>query len=83
MNDIFTSENMTANNAKIQCVVDNTSAGDTIILRDGAYIENVDMNKDHLTIQTSEKFDQNASQSESGAEATIVQAANPDDHVFI
>ena len=56
--------------AKIQWAVDNASAGDTIIVRDGTYTENVDVNKS-LTIQ-----------SENGAEATIVQAANPDDHVF-
>jgi len=56
---------------KIQWAVDNASAGDTIIVREGTYTENVDVNKDHLTIK-----------SESGAEATIVQAANPDDHVF-
>jgi len=56
---------------KIQWAVDNATDGDMIIVRGGTYIENVDVNKDHLTIK-----------SESGAEATIVQAANPDDHVF-
>jgi parallel beta-helix repeat protein len=56
---------------KIQDAVDAASSGDTIIVYPGTYIENVDVNKDHLTIQ-----------SESGAEATVVQAANPDDHVF-
>ncbi len=35
-----------------------------------SYVENVDVNK-HLTIQ-----------SENGSASTIVQAANPDDHVF-
>ena len=55
----------------IQAAVDAASPGDTIIVRDGTYTENVDVNKGHLTIQ-----------SENGAEATIVQAANPDDHVF-
>jgi len=55
---------------KIQDAVDAASAGDTIIVYPGTYTENVDVNKS-LTIQ-----------SESGAEATIVQAANPDDHVF-
>jgi hypothetical protein len=57
--------------ASIQAAVDAASPGDTIIVRDGTYIENVDVNKDHLTIR-----------SESGAESTIVQAANPNDHVF-
>jgi len=56
---------------KIQEAVDAASSGDTIIVYPGTYTENVDVNKDHLTIQ-----------SENGAEATIVQAANPDDHVF-
>ncbi|MDI6884774.1 MAG: hypothetical protein QMD22_00200 [archaeon] len=57
--------------AKIQWAVDNASAGDTIIVRDGTYTENVDINKPYLTIQ-----------SENGAEVTTVQAANPNDHVF-
>jgi parallel beta-helix repeat protein len=56
---------------KIQEAVDAASPGDTIIVYPGTYIENVDVNKDHLTIQ-----------SENGAEATIVQVATPDDHVF-
>ena len=56
---------------KIQDAVNAASAGDTIIVYPGTYTENVDVNKDHLTIQ-----------SENGADSTIVQAANPDDHVF-
>ena len=56
---------------KIQDAVDAASSGDTIIVYPGIYTENVDVNKDHLTIQ-----------SQNGAETTIVQAANPDDHVF-
>jgi parallel beta-helix repeat protein len=55
----------------IQAAVDAASPGDTIIVRNGTYTENVDLNKDHLTIQ-----------SQNGAESTIVQAANQDDHVF-
>jgi len=55
----------------IQAAVDAANPGDTIIVRDGTYIENVNVNKDHLTIR-----------SENGAERTVVQAANPDDHVF-
>ena len=49
----------------------NATAGDTIIVRDGTYHENVNVNKPHLTIR-----------SENGADKTIVRAANPDDHVF-
>ena len=55
----------------IQYAVNNASPGDTIIVRDGTYIENIDVNTDNLTIQ-----------SENGAEATIVQAANSYDHVL-
>jgi len=55
----------------IQAAIDAANPGDTIIVRDGTYTENVDLNKDHLTIQ-----------SENGAEVTIVQAANPNYHVF-
>ncbi len=56
--------------AKIQWAVDNASAGSTIIVRDGTYVENVDVNK-RLTVR-----------SENGSASTIVQATNPDDHVF-
>ena len=56
---------------RIQHAVDAASPGDTIIVKDGIYTENVDVNKDHLTIR-----------SESGAKSTIVQAADSDDHVF-
>ena len=52
---------------KIQWAVDNASAGDTIIVRDGAYTENINVNK-RLTIR-----------SENGSAKTIVQAAN---HAF-
>jgi parallel beta-helix repeat protein len=55
----------------IQAAVDAANPGDTIIVRDGTYTENVNVNKDHLTIK-----------SENGADLTIVQAANPDDHIF-
>jgi len=55
----------------IQEAVDAASSGDTIIVRDGTYTENVAVNKDHLTIS-----------SENGAEVTVVQTANPNDHVF-
>ena len=55
--------------AKIQWAIDNATAGDTIIVRDGTYTENVDVNK-QLTIQ-----------SENGSASTIVNAATSD-HVF-
>ena len=59
------------NYAKIQWAVDNATAGDMIIVRDGTYNENVDVNVNHLTIQ-----------SENGSDSTIVQAANTSYHVF-
>jgi len=57
--------------AKIQWAVDNATSGDTIIVRDGTYTEDIDVNKAHLTIM-----------SENGADSTIVEAASSDDHVF-
>jgi RHS repeat-associated protein len=54
----------------IQQAVDNATAGDTIIVRDGVYTENVNVDK-RLTIQ-----------SENGSDSTIVQAADINDHVF-
>jgi parallel beta-helix repeat protein len=54
----------------ILAAVDAASPGSTIIVRDGTYIENVDVNK-RLTIK-----------SENSAENCIVQAANSNDHVF-
>lgn len=58
--------------ASIQAAVDAASLGDIIIVYPGTYIENVDVNKAHLTIQ-----------SENGADTTVVQAANSDDHYNI
>jgi len=46
----------------IQAAVDAATTGDTIIVMDGIYTENVAVNKDHLTIK-----------SENGAKKTIVQ----------
>jgi len=57
-------------NQTIQQAVNNATAGDTIIVRDGVYTENIDVNK-RLTIR-----------SENGSDFTIVQAANSNDHVF-
>ena len=58
------------NYIKIQWAIDNATVGDTIIVRDGTYTENVDVNK-RLTIQ-----------SENGSAHTIVQTVNSSDHVF-
>ncbi len=56
--------------AKIQRAVNNATDGDTIIVREGTYTENVDVDK-RLTIR-----------SENGSASTIVKAANSGDHVF-
>jgi parallel beta-helix repeat protein len=54
----------------IQDAIDAANPGDIIIVRDGTYTENINVNK-RLTIR-----------SENGSANCIVQAANPDDHVF-
>ncbi|MCW3131937.1 MAG: right-handed parallel beta-helix repeat-containing protein [Candidatus Methanospirare jalkutatii] len=56
--------------AKIQLAVSNASTGDTIIVRDGIYVENIDINK-RLTIK-----------SENSSAKCIVRAADKSDHVF-
>jgi parallel beta-helix repeat protein len=55
----------------IQVAIDNATAGDTIIVRDGTYTENVNVNVDHLTLK-----------SEHGYDSTVVHAASTRDHVF-
>jgi nitrous oxidase accessory protein len=60
-----------ANFTRIQDAVDNATVGDTIIVRDGIYVENVDLNVDNLTIKSG-----------NGSASTIVQAADSSDHVF-
>jgi parallel beta-helix repeat protein len=54
----------------IQQAVNNAAAGDTIIVRDGTYTENVGVNKSLAIL------------AENMSALTIVQAANPDDDVF-
>ena len=64
--DIYVPDNYT----RIQWAVDTATVGDTIVVRDGTYTENVDVNE-RLTIR-----------SENGSASTIVQAESSDDHVF-
>ena len=66
----YVDDNGEADFTRIQDAINTASAGDIIIVRDGTYIENVDMDNS-LTIQ-----------SENGPASTIVQAANSSDHVF-
>ena len=54
----------------IQGAIDDATIGETICVKDGTYNENVDVNKT-LTIR-----------SENGADSTIVNALDPNDHVF-
>ena len=56
--------------AEIQWAVDNASIGDIIIVRDGVYVENVDVHK-QLTIK-----------SENGSANCIIEAANQYDTIF-
>jgi parallel beta-helix repeat protein len=60
-----------ASSTPIQDAVNNATGGDTICVKDGNYSENVDVNTANLTIQ-----------SENGTANCVVNAANPDDHVF-
>ena len=62
--------NIDENFGTIQVGIINARSGDTIIVRDGIYTENVKVDR-CLTMR-----------SENGSESTIVQAANPDEHVF-
>jgi parallel beta-helix repeat protein len=54
----------------IQAAVDAASGGDTIVVRDGTYTENVDVSKSLII------------QSENGAAACTVIASDSEDHVF-
>ena len=55
----------------IQEAINAASSGDTVVVRDGTYTENVIVNKDHLTIR-----------SENGARVTIIEAVRIDESVF-
>ena len=59
------------NYSTIQEAVDAASPGDTIVVRDGVYTENINVDKPYLTIQ-----------SENGSDSTIVQATTSNSDVF-
>ncbi|MEA1864996.1 MAG: NosD domain-containing protein [Euryarchaeota archaeon] len=62
-------DNGTADFANIQVAVDNASAGDTIEVRSGMYVENVDVNKSLTLIGD-------------GADVVTVQSGDGSDHAF-
>jgi len=63
--------NFNASSTPIQDAVNNATSGETICVKDGLYHENVDVNTAGLTIQ-----------SENGTANCVVNATNPDAHVF-
>ena len=71
VDDNFSDEPANHKWSTIQKGINDANAGDTIVVRDGIYTENIDVSKPHLTIK-----------SENGSENCIVQAANSSDHVF-
>jgi len=55
----------------IQEAIDHANPGDTIIVRDGIYIENIKINKSKITIK-----------SENGFISTTIQSANPENYIL-
>jgi len=60
-----------ASSTPIQDAVNNATGGEIICVKDGLYHENVDVGISNITIQ-----------SENGTANCVVDASNPDDHVF-
>ena len=58
--------------AEIQSAINSANSGDTILVKDGVYNENINVNKPHLTII-----------SENGAEETVVNAKDSNGDVFM
>ena len=67
----YVTENGSANFTMIQDAINISSAGDTIIVTNGSYIENVNVNVSYLTIR-----------SENGSNSTFIRAKSRSDHVF-
>ncbi|RCV64713.1 CASH domain-dontaining protein [Methanophagales archaeon] len=67
----YVAENGSANFSKIQDAINISSAGDTIIVTNGSYIENVNVNVTNLTLRSG-----------NGSDSTFVRARSRSDHVF-
>ena len=68
--EIYVDDSGGSDYTTIQAAVTAATAGDTIIVKDGTYTENIDVTK-QLVIQ-----------SENGYSSTVVKASNTSDHVF-
>lgn len=67
----YIAENGSANFTNIQDAINSSSAGDTIIVSKGSYMENVYVNVSNVTIR-----------SKNGSQSTLVHAKSRSDHVF-
>ncbi|HID19374.1 MAG TPA: hypothetical protein EYP28_00310 [Methanophagales archaeon] len=67
----YVAENGSANFTRIQDAINISCAGDTIIVKNGTYTENVDVNVKNLTIR-----------SENGSGSTLIRVKSRSDHAF-
>jgi parallel beta-helix repeat protein len=67
----YVTENGSANFTMIQDAINISRAGDTIIVTNGTYIENVNVNVSYLTIRSG-----------NGSQSTFIRAKSRSDHVF-
>jgi parallel beta-helix repeat protein len=67
----YVAENGSANFTMIQDAINISSAGDTILVTNGSYLENVNVNVTDLSIR-----------SENGSQSTFIRAKSRSDHVF-
>jgi len=67
----YVAENGSANFTRIQDAINISSAGDTIIITNGSYTENVNVNVSYLTLRSG-----------NGSHSTFIRAKSRSDHVF-
>ncbi|MGB3460045.1 MAG: NosD domain-containing protein [Halobacteriota archaeon] len=67
----YVTENGSANFTMIQDAINISSTGDTIIVTNGSYIENMNVNVSYLTIRSG-----------NGSQSTFIRAKSRSDHVF-